>query len=203
MSKNSQQYKSLTDEILFNRYVGGDLQAFEQLLLRNKNLIYSLILRYVSASHLADEIFQEVFLKVCRNKELFREFISFKAWIATICKNTCIDFIRSQNRTLKTQSFEDTAELESGKAFTDIPDAETATPDKHVTLQNETQELTKLLDKLPVEQRETFYMKTMMEMTFEEIGEAMNCSTNTVKSRHRYALETLRALLNRKKFFNN
>ncbi len=63
----------------------------------------------------------------------------------------------------------------------------------------EDQELKLLMDKLPEEQRVTVYSKVIMELTFEEIGEAMGCSENTAKSRYRYALETLRALVKRKR----
>ena len=91
MDFDEKDYPNLTNEILFNRYIGGDVNAFNVLLNRTKNLIYSMILRYVKNRNRAEEIFQDVYLKVCRNKDQFREAISFNSWIVTICKNTCID----------------------------------------------------------------------------------------------------------------
>lgn len=197
MAENKRNFDLLTDEVLFNRYCGGDAQAFDELLKRNKSLLYSLILRYTHNRSVADEIFQEVFLKVFRNKELFREAVSFKAWLVTICKNTCIDYCRRQGRTLKTDSLSEEAG-EHGHALAERVASDEPTPEDNVNFKIEDRDLKDLLDKLPEEQRETFYLKVIMELTFEEIGESMQCSTNTAKSRFRYALETLRGLVRRK-----
>ena len=190
-------YKELTEEVLFNRYVGGDLKAFDVLLERMKGLVYSMILRYIRNDSQADEIFQEVFLKVCRNKDQFRHSTSFKSWLVTITKNTCIDATRKDKRTLKTSPLDD-QNNENDRALSDKVADEGPTPMDALTTQFENQELEALLDELPLTQRETFYMKVIMELTFEEIGEAMDVSTNTAKSRYRYALSTLRSLVKRK-----
>ena len=190
-------YTQLTEETLFARYSGGDIQAFEALVSRTKGLVYTLIRRYVPNPSQADEIFQEVFLKVCKNKDQFREAVSFKSWLVTICKNTCIDQTRKQRRTLKTETLDgDTGD--DRRSLSEVVASSDMGPDDVLTIQIENNELEALLDKLPLEQRETFYMKIIMDMTFEEIGQTMGCSTNTSKSRFRYALETLRALVKRR-----
>jgi len=79
--------------------------------------------------------------------------------------------------------------------------SDTRSPDENLTIQFENKEFETLLDKLPLEQRETFYLKVVMELTFEEIGNSMDCSSNTAKSRYRYALETLRGIVKRKQLF--
>lgn len=198
MESSKRNYDLLTDEVLFNRYCGGDAPAFDELLRRNKSLIYSLILRYTHSHSIADEIFQEVFLKVFRNKDLFREAVSFKAWLVTICKNTCIDYTRRQGRTLKTQSLDDAGSGDN-HALAERVASDQLTPEESLNLSFEDKELKEILQRLPEEQRETFYLKVIMELTFEEIGESMQCSTNTAKSRFRYALETLRGLVRRKR----
>lgn len=190
----------LSDEILFNRYAGGDLKAFDILLKRHKGLIYSLILRYIRNSQQADEVFQEVFLKVCKNRDQFREAVSFKSWMVTICRNTCIDHIRHQKRTLVTDSL-DSADGEDRSLSEQVPGNQPS-PLETLTLAIEDEALAELLDKLPLEQRETFQLKVAGEMTFEEIGAAMKCSVNTAKSRYRYALDALRTLVNRQRFYD-
>lgn len=195
----SRNYNSLTDEVLFNRYCGGDATAFDELLRRNKSLLYSLILRYAQSTPVADEIFQEVFLKVFKNKDLFREAVSFKAWLVTICKNTCIDYTRRLGRQIKTQSLGGIPGAEDSHPLEERIAGDDPTPVDYVALKLEDKELAELLDKLPEEQKETFYLKVIMELTFEEIGQSMACSTNTAKSRFRYALETLRGLVKRKR----
>lgn len=198
MELDEKDYPHLTDEVLFNRYVGGDLKAFDVLLGRMKGLMYSLILRYVKTSAEADELFQDVFFKVCKNKELFREAVSFKSWLVTICKNTCIDFIRKKNRTLKTETLDGEIE-DDRRSLSETVASDDIKPDEALDIRVENEYLEELIDQLPLDQRETFYMKVVMELTFEEIGQSMKCSTNTAKSRYRYALNTLRGLVRRQR----
>lgn len=195
----SPDYNGLSEEILFNRYIGGDTQAFDVLLDRVKGLVYSLILRYISTESVADEIFQEVFFKVCKYKDQFRHSTSFKSWLVTITKNTCIDMTRKDKRTLKTISLDPVESGESERPLSERIAAESPTPWENLSWKLEEQEMEKFLDKLPEEQREAFYMKIVMDMTFEEIGEATSVSTNTAKSRYRYALGTLTGLVKRKR----
>lgn len=192
-------YSQLTEEMLFNRYTGGDMAAFDALLKRTKGLVYSLITHFVYDRALADEIFQDVFLKICKNKDQFRESVSFKSWIATIARNTCIDHIRHMQRSLKTDSLDANFDTDDSRSLAQTVASSDMGPGEHLTIHVETNEMEALLKKLPAEQRETFYLKVVMDLTFEEIGATMRCSTNTAKSRHRYALETLRGLVKRKK----
>lgn len=194
-------YKTLTEELLFKRYCEGDIKAFDALLERLQGLAYSMILRYVKNQSLADEIFQEVFFKVCKNKDQFREAVSFKSWLVTICRNTCIDYTRKQSREFKTTSM-DAGMEDEGRSLSEQIAADVPSPLDEVSCKVEDKELSELLDKLPPEQRDTFYQKVVMEMTFEEIGAAMGCSTNTAKSRYRYALAVLRGLVKRKRLLD-
>lgn len=195
-------YKTLTEEILFKRYCEGDIEAFDVLLERLKGLAYSMILRYVKNDSLADEVFQEVFFKICKNKDQFREAVSFKSWLVTICRNTCIDLARKQGRELKTNSLDALGSGEDERSLAEKLASDAPTPLDDASLKVENEELAELLENLPAEQRETFYQKVVMEMTFEEIGQAMACSTNTAKSRYRYALVTLRSLVKRKRLLD-
>ncbi|MBU0506292.1 MAG: sigma-70 family RNA polymerase sigma factor [bacterium] len=198
MDLEDKDYPHIPNEILFNRYRGGDLKAFNELLKRMKGLIYTLIMSYVHNHAQADEIFQEVFFKVCKNKDQFRESVSFKSWLVTITKNTCIDQLRRKKHAYKMDSLDghndDDRPALSEKIATPDP-----TPDENLAIQIENKELEDLLKQLPAEQSETFYLKVVMEMTFEEIGTSMDCSSNTAKSRYRYALDTLRGIVKRKK----
>ncbi len=191
----------ISDETLFRRYCDGDMAAFDTLLKRMKGLVYSLILRFTHDHSLADEVFQEVFLKVCKYKDQFREAISFKAWLMTICRNTCIDYTRKVSRTLKTNSLD--AVADESRPLSEKIAGDGPSPLDVVNLKFEDSELTELLDHLPEEQRDTFYMKIVSDMTFEEIGAAMKYSANTSKSRYRYAVETLRGLVRRKELVKN
>ena len=191
----------LSNEILFNRYQGGQAEAFDILIERHQRLVYSLILRYISNRAEADEVFQDVFLKICKKKDQFREAVSFKSWMMTIARNTCIDRLRKNKKHQKDQSFDEDPEHNHGLSETLAADQ--TSPLDHVTHQMEDQNLKGLLDELPEEQRTTFYSKIVMDMTFEEIAAAMGVSVNTAKSRHRYALKALRKLVNRQRMMQS
>lgn len=197
-------YKELSSEVLFARYSKGDILAFDALLARHQKLIYTLILRYVRNPSHADEVFQEVFFKICKNKDQFRESVSFKSWLATIARNTSIDFLRRQKKELGVLSLDEQKPESNDRALNErLTDEEALSPLDTVIHRFEDEELNTLLDDLPIEQKETFVMKVVMEMTFEEIAEAMKISVNTAKSRHRYALKALRGLIKRQQVLQN
>lgn len=198
MPPELKNYAPFSDEMLFNRYIGGDVDAFDELLNRCKNLVYSLILRYVSNAGEADDLFQDIFFKVCKNKDQFRHSISFKSWLVTVVRNTCIDYLRHKGRSGGVQSLDNDSGGEQRQLSQTLASDELG-PDESLAIQLENDELEGLLDKLPAEQRDTFYLKVVMELTFEEIGASMNCSANTAKSRYRYALQMLRGLVRRKR----
>ncbi|MCP5463959.1 MAG: sigma-70 family RNA polymerase sigma factor [Deltaproteobacteria bacterium] len=195
---DQKDYPNLSEEVLFNRYRGGDTKAFDHLLERTQGLVYSQILRYFKKRQQADEIFQEVFFKVCRNKDQFRESVSFKSWLVTIARNTCIDHLRKKQRTPFIESLDNPEDDQRSLSET-LPDAQLA-PDEIANLKLEDSQVAALLQQLPEEQSETFFMKVMQDLTFEEIGQAMNCSANTAKSRYRYAVSSLQALVKRREF---
>jgi len=194
-------YTELSSEVLFTRYIKGDLQAFETLLARHQKLIFSLILRYVKNPSQADEVFQEVFFKICKNKDQFRESVSFKSWLVTIARNTCIDFIRRQKKELGILPLDEIAPDAKDLPLAErLTNADELSPLDTVIHHVEDQHLRELLDELPIEQKETFALKVLSDMTFEEIAASMKVSVNTAKSRHRYALKALRGLLKRQRF---
>lgn len=171
----------LTDEILFSRYKAGDTVSFNTLLAKHKNQVFAFIFKMVKSQAQAEDIFQETFFKVVERREQFRSDVSFKAWLFTIARNTTIDALRKKKRTL--EDLDDEGQMEGISSDANAHDN---------AVEGELSSfLTEALKKLPPEQRETFVLRVKAELTFEEIGEVMVCSTNTVKSRMRYAMDTL------------
>lgn len=186
----------MTDEALFARYKEGDQAAFDTLLQKYQAPLFSMILKSVRNRAEAEDIFQEVFFKIVEKRDLFRADISFKAWMYTIARNTCIDAARKHKRTPIIDSmftFDDNDKpLEinlKDKGLSPQDSASFAETDKF---------LDEILSALPPEQKETFYLRVKGELTFEEIGEVMQCSVNTTKSRMRYALEHLREIFRKR-----
>lgn len=187
-------FEALTDEMLFARFKRGDQEAFDVLLKRYQAPIFSLVLKSTRNRAEAEDLFQEVFFKVVERRDQFRESVSFKAWLYTVSRNTCIDAARKQKRRPATSSIfvDEEKPLEIRLASKNENPLDAAAGLELNTFLNEAVQV------LPPEQRETFYLKVTGELTFEEIGEAMNCSVNTAKSRMRYALERLREVFKKR-----
>lgn len=187
---------TLTDEILFARFQRGDASAFDIILSRYRASVFHMILRSVYNRQRAEEVFQECFKKIIEGRDNFKPTVSFKAWLFTIVRNTCIDEARKRHRQ---------PGIDSIYADGDDQPLENKLSDDRLRADEEFSgaELKRSLDlalqKVPEEQRQTFYLRVVEELTFEEIGESMSCSTNTAKSRMRYALEQLRDLLKKRK----
>lgn len=194
MKKVENTLQTLTDEVLFSRFQAqNDKQAFEVLLGRYKGPLFSFILKSVKNRELAEELFQDVFFKIIEKRDNFRESVSFRAWAYTVCRNTCIDSVRKDRRTPLHESFGFDAE-----DVNFLPPVESGTQHQK-SVENELNSfLEKSLKEIPKEQAETFYLKVCSELTFEEIGESMNCSVNTAKSRMRYALDSLREIFGKR-----
>lgn len=182
----SEDFKNITDEILFSRFKHGDQDAFQELMDRYKGPLYSLIYQSTKQIALTEELFQDTFFKVIHKRDYFDVNTSFKAWVYKICRNTCIDAARKRNKNPKQESLFEV----------DVENIETKNEVKSPLEMTSTVEMLGFLDEavqsLPSDQRETFYYKVKGELTFEEVSETMGCSINTVKSRMRYALEKIR-----------
>lgn len=191
---------SPSDEALIQRYLRGDREAFPQLFNRYQHGILMLVRHYFRNPERAEEVFQEVFLKLIERIDYYDGSGSFKAWFFTLCRNHCIDRLRQQGRR------RETVESEFRRDDSDFPTpiAAAASPLPPADRLALDRELGSLLDeslnRLPEEQREVFLMKERGELTFEEIAQLQKVSVNTVKSRMRYALEALRRSLKGKTF---
>jgi RNA polymerase sigma-70 factor (ECF subfamily) len=179
-------YSKMTDEILFSRFLRGDQKAFSEIMQRYQGGLYSLIYQSTKNLSLTEEVFQEVFYKVIHKKDYFDPNSSFKAWIYKICRNTCIDLARKRNK-IPTHSL-----LFEESSSETLEQSDTKDPLEVVSINELKEFLNKAASILPSDQQETFYYKVRSEMTFEEIGEVMDCSINTAKSRFRYAIEKIR-----------
>ncbi len=187
------------DEELIRRYRGGDSRAFQTLLERYQRGILFFVRQFFPNPERAEEIFQEVFMKVLERLDYFDSSGSFRGWLYTLCRNHCIDRLRYQKRRpeLPDSSFGDEERTNTPLTLQENPGP---LPDREVYEKELATCLNDALQRLPEEQRETFILKERSGMTFEEIARSTGVSVNTVKSRMRYALTTLRRVLKNKGF---
>ncbi|MBE7558137.1 sigma-70 family RNA polymerase sigma factor [bacterium] len=179
------------------RYAQGDEAAFAQLVERHYASVYHYIHRFFSGRVDAEDLAQDVFLKVVRSARQYRVKARFTTWLFRIAHNTCIDHHRRQSR-LKVVSAE--AENEEGEVDSLLERmSDGAPPASRRVLSRELLSLVQsALLELPEEQRTVFVLREEMGLPFEEVARVLGCNVNTAKSRMRYALERLAASLRRR-----
>jgi len=179
------------DEELMLLYAEGEVKAFEILLKRYERPLFNFIVRSVRREDLAEELLQEVFIRVIKSASNYQQTAKFSTWIYTIARNICID--RARKKSGKELSLDQPiGDSNDGRSHVDLV-ADTASQvstehDRTVFLGK----LEEALARLPEDQREVFLMREVSDLKFREISEILGVPVPTVKSRMRYALEALR-----------
>ena len=188
--------QGLSDEYLMKRYLGGDVAAFQVLLERHGQKIFNFIFRNLGNRDLAEDLVQEVFLRVVHSAASFKEQSKFTTWLYTIARNLCIDAARKarHRRIVVLDEPISRSDAEGATILDRAPDLGPL-PDAQVRDRRFRASLTKALEALPPEQREVFVMREFQGLKFREIADVVGIPENTVKSRMRYALDALRGHL--------
>jgi len=185
--------EEVTDEVLMTRFQGGDRLAFAGLVKKHKTPIYNFILRLVRSSSAAEDLAQDVFVKVVQSAADFKHESKFSTWVYSIARNLCIDHLRKM-------SLRQHPSLDQARG--DAPEGPTLldrTPDRHPSASVERtvigtelgKRITRCVEALPEEQREVFLLRELGNLPFKDIAGITGVPENTVKSRMRYALERL------------
>lgn len=184
------------DNQLFKAYKNGDHHAFEQLLKRYERGVVSFIYRHVRDYERAQELTQETFMRVIRNADSWTPDARFRTWLFTIARNLCVDEARRmrhrQSDSLDDNIYDDSDNL-TGVDL--IQDVDAASPAQEPVRGEFREKLLQALQTLAEEQREVFLLRHFEGMRFTEIAKQQGISENTVKSRMRYALQSLRSIL--------
>lgn len=177
-----------TDEALMLAYRDGDAAAFEALYGRWRGRLY----RYLAhqARDNADELFQEVWMKVVGARGHYEVAAKFSTWLFRIAHNRLIDHFRSRNRGIV-----DLASDPEDDPADDLPAPETESPPALLERRETARRILDCLSALPALQREAFLMAEEGGMSLEEIANASGVGRETAKSRLRYALDRLRRCL--------
>lgn len=188
------KYKGMTDEELAIAYMDGDARAFDEILSRYQARIYSYFVYIVGNDDEANELFQETFVKVIvyLQERRYTSLGLFNYWLLRIAHNMIADRFRKSDRRL---FFKDVNENNDLTRINN--DASTVESHDHEMMRNQTfDELHKMVDSLPAEQREIVYLRYFEEMPFKEIAEITGVSINTALGRMRYAIINLRRMAN-------
>lgn len=182
-----------TDNQLVRAFQEGNAQALEILVTRYKDKIFSSILFLVKDKYLAEDLFQDVFIKVIDTlrSNRYTEEGKFLPWALRIAHNLCVDHFRKVKRSpaIKTSDDRDIFEV--------INVVEESAETKLMALQSH-DKVRKMLEFLPEEQREVIVLRHFADMSFKDIAGITNCSINTALGRMRYGLINLRKLMEEK-----
>jgi len=187
------QVTQLNDKELILSYLDGNEKAFEELLSRHKQRIYTSIYLFVKDTAQAEDIFQDVFIKIVDTlrKGKYNHEGKFLQWALRISYNMCVDnFRRSKRRPTvsPTETFDifDVLENQDDNAEDTIMKSQTH------------ERIRKLVDELPAEQREVVILRHYADMSFKEISQLTRVSINTALGRMRYALINIRRMMEEK-----
>jgi len=184
-----------SDHELVKQFIDGEQSSFELLIKRHKDKVYTYIFLMVKNSQLAEDIFQETFIKVIKSlhEGRYQENGKFISWVVRIAHNLIIDHFRKEKQ-MKTLSCDDhEKELLNSTRFSEM------TIEDSIIQDQITMDVRKLVDFLPEEQKEVIIMRHYLDLSFKEIADQTNVSINTALGRMRYALINLRKMVEDKK----
>lgn len=185
--------QTVTDTELVNSFLSGNEDALQKLILRYKDKIYTSIYMLVKDKYLAEDLFQDAFLKMIRNMREghYADQGKFLPWASRIAHNLCMDHFRRTRRKIPVTlaSGEDIMELLAGSDNCKLPAIEQRQTEQSIRM---------LLEQLPEEQREVIVLRIYGDLSFKEIAQLSKVSINTALGRMRYGLINLRRMIGEK-----
>lgn len=188
------QSNQLNDSVLVSNYINGNERSLEVLINRHKQRIYSFIYSKVLDRDVAEDIFQDAFIKVINTlkKGNYNEEGKFLPWVMRISHNLVIDHFRKDNRM---PTFKNTEEFDIFSVLSD----NSLNAEKRMVKDQIHMDVRNLVEELPEDQKEVLMMRIYRDMSFKEISEQTGVSINTALGRMRYALINLRKVIDKNK----
>ncbi len=182
----------VADEDLMRRYCAGDASAFDMLYFRHKGPLYRYLCRQIGSTQ-ADELFQDIWMKIVKARHSYFATAKFTTYLYTIAHRRLIDHYRRHSKAVM-MSYDENADRDGD---CDTPPAilagrESDQPEHTVDRQRQVARLFELIDQLPAPQKEAFLLQEESGLSVEEIATATNVNAETAKSRVRYAVQKLR-----------
>ena len=186
--------KVIADSVLVSNYIYGNEKSLETLIMRHKQRIFGFIQSKVLDREVAQDIFQDTFIKVINTlkKGNYNEEGKFLPWVMRIAHNLVIDHFRRNKRIPK---FNNTDDFDIFSVISD----EVLNVEKQLIQNQILEDVKELISELPEDQKEVLLMRMYKDMSFKEIAENTNVSINTALGRMRYALINLRKLVDKHK----
>ena len=179
-----------TDHELIRLFIDGNSQALEALVLRHKDKIFTSILFLVKDKHLAEDLFQDVFIRIIDTIRggRYSDEGKFLPWAMRIAHNLCVDHFRKVKRTPTIKNGENNDIFEMLNVLEESSETKMMKRQSHELVRE-------MLERLPAEQREVIVLRHYGDMSFKEIASLTNCCINTALGRMRYGLTALRNMM--------
>jgi RNA polymerase sigma factor (sigma-70 family) len=186
-------FQQLNDQQLILLYKSGKEEALSELIYRHKEKLFTSIVLLVKDQHLAEDIFQDTFIKVIDTirTNRYTEKGKFLPWAIRIAHNLCVDHFRKVKRTPTIKTSED-------KDIFNILKFSDSCAEEKLIMRQSYSRVQQMLDMLPDEQREVIILRHYAELSFKEIADLTNVSINTALGRMRYGLINLRKMVTEK-----
>lgn len=181
-----------SDALLVKDYIAGDENALAILIKRHESKIYGFIYSKVSDREVSNDIFQDTFIKVIKTLKTnsYNEEGKFLPWIMRIAHNLIIDFFRKSK---KMPLFRETEEFSIFSIMSD----NSLTIENQIIADQVEVDIRRLVEELPLDQKEVLMMRMYQDMSFKEISETTGVSINTALGRMRYAIMNLRKIIDK------
>jgi RNA polymerase sigma factor (sigma-70 family) len=182
-----------SDQELISKYIAGQESALEVLIRRHKNRVFAYVVMVVKDKELAEDLFQDTFIKVINTfrSGQYKEEGKFIQWVMRIAHNLIIDYFRKAKRIPIIENNDDYDIFDKVRIPVESVEDQLITEQIH-------RDVKKLIEYLPKEQKEVLIMRHYSDMSFKDIAEVTNVSINTALGRMRYALINLRKLVKEK-----
>lgn len=181
------------DRVLVKDYLAGNELALERLIHRHKEKVYTSILMFTKDKYLAEDLFQDTFIKAIDKLKAgkYKEEGKFLPWVMRMSYNICIDHYRKTKR-------KPTVTTGDGFDIFDILPFHEESPEDLIIQQQSKDKVRRLLDELPEDQKEVVLLRHYFDFSFKEIAELTGVSINTALGRMRYSLINLRKIIEKK-----
>ena len=186
--------KRLDDRELVSLYIDGNEKAFEQLLMRHKEKMFRFIYLKVRDRDLAEDLFQETFVKIINTLKLgaYNEEGKFLPWAMRIAHNLVIDHFR---RSSKVRMISESSSLKDDFNIFSVLASDSKNVQEQLVYDELEQQMVELIEYLPENQKDILKMRIFQDLSFKDIAEMEDISINTALGRMRYALINLRKLI--------
>ncbi len=182
------EQRKIEDQKLIARARNGDQKAYEELMIKYRNLVYHVMIKMVRNPQEAEDLLQEAFITAFKALASFNEEYAFSTWLMKIATNNCIDFLRKKK--LKTFSIDEPVKYKEDQVKIEVPDVD-PTPEKYLLAEERSKILDDAIQSLPPRYRHVIVLRHKEEKSYEEISDILKLPLGTVKARIFRAREML------------